>query len=146
MTEPLTTDLTSMDTGFPVHERALLELKVAKVDLLPNEAKSLKLELHTTVAGKADTGEPLAPGFKIFHNVNTHPTGKATQQNIDRGAAQLVQGSGLPFKTIADLRNGHKQLEGRLLLCQVDIQPAGPDKTGVHRDARNIVTKINKAK
>lgn len=142
---PLDVDLSSVETAFPLlGGPQKVHLKVEKAELVsgtknPN-AKMLSLELSTTEPANGVNGDPLPPGTRVFHRENYVPVGKLTTDQIVRGIGAIVQSAGLTGVRLSDIDNWYKQLEGKVLYCNIVLEPP---KDGYK--ARNSVDEFIKA-
>lgn len=142
---PTDIDLSSLDPSFPlISGPQKLDLKVEKAELVPGsknpDAKMLSLELSTTSPTTDINGDTMAPGARVFHRENYVPVGKLKIDQINRAFAAIVQSAGLSGVTLSGIDSWHKQLEGKVLKCNVIVEPA---KDGYR--ARNSIGEFIKA-
>lgn len=139
---PLDTDLSSVDTSFPVIAAGqIVDFAVTGAEVMTNDSNTLKLELTTTGSCQSTKGDSLPPGVKIFHTVNLKPTGKSNWDIVMRGAAQLIQGLKMTGVKIGDLSNdwAKANLIGKTPRLRVGVEAEGTGKDGKWRPARNNV-------
>lgn len=146
---PLDMSFEGLDTSLPKFKAGQLgDFKIVKATAMTNAAKTLKLELESLEEMESDIeGQKLKAGSKLFSNVNTVATGKATPQMLLRGPTSMAA-FGQAFKPALTLRNLQEnvdQLQGRTLRLRTGIQPAGTGNDGVYRDARAQVAEWIKA-
>jgi hypothetical protein len=137
---PFDTDLSTIDTGFPLLVGEIYEMRIAKIDVKDNEAETAQFELTTTAPAKSVDGDQLEVGTKVFATTNLKATGKATQSMIAKRLGEIIQATGATGFTVSNFKERRGDLIGQTVRVRVGVKPAGNDKKGVYRKARNEVT------
>lgn len=149
MQDPLNCDLTAIDTTLPILNPDRMQLKIESVEIKPtsdNTGRLLSIKLVTTDERRDMKGNTVAPGHYLFTQTMLNPTGKATQDMVNRNLAELVQAARLT----GDIRPTnvdvwYKQLEGRIVPAQVDFEPEQvSSKNGKRYDAKNVISRFLK--
>lgn len=143
MQDPLNCDLTSIDTSRRILNPDRMNLKVDKAEISAtndNQGRYIKLTLVTTDSRKDMKNNEVEPGLMLFDQIMLNPTGKATWDMVNRRLGELVQAA----RMTGEIRPGNadvwfKQLEGRVLISQVDFEPEGVGKDGKRYDAKNVI-------
>lgn len=137
---PLTMDLTTMDTSLPVLAADKYILRIHKAELSKtNDGQTpvLKLELKTVNPGKSAKGDAVGAGLTVFDTIMLAPRGKSDWNMVNRSVAELVQSAKLTGAIRMDnVQEWHKQLEGRQVTAMVEFVPEGPDPKNPGRTFR----------
>ncbi len=156
---PLNMSLNDMDTSIPLLATDTYDLRITKAEVGETKGANgaakvplLKLELVTQDPAKSVKDESLPAGQKVFTNIMLAPTGKSDWGMVGRNVAAFIQSAQFDLSPYGS--NGmdqlravptwHKMLEGRTVRAKVSYVPEGPDKTGVHRQAKNEVAYFSK--
>lgn len=142
--DPLSTDLMTLDTSFPVLAPGAYSIKLDDSELMTNEAGTLKQTYTTTEPSTSVDGQPMKAGTKVFHTINTVPTGKSTPDIVAKSCGSMLQAQSVVIHSVNELRERHKELQGQVFSVILNAQPAGNDSKGVYRDARNNIVKFIK--
>lgn len=138
---PLDLDLNTIKTDMPLLADGLYELQFSKVE--PKQSKAgqpmLSLDLVTTSAAMALTGEQLGAGIHVFDNLNLAASGKATWDMVTRNVASVVQATSLATNWGEFCANAPALLQGQIVRCKVGNEPAGVDKNGKSFRAKNTI-------
>ena len=128
-TNPLSMDLTSIDTSMPLLKAEKYDLLVAKVEMTRTKdglARMLKIELKTTTPGVSVKDEPIGAGVTIFDQLVLDVKGKMTADMIARSVASLVQAAGLSGNIRLDnVQEWHQMLSGKIVRAKVAFVPEG---------------------
>lgn len=144
------TDLATVDISVPMLADGIYDLQVSKVEIKPTQTpggEMISLELTTTAPATSRTGQMLHPGVKIFHNVNTKPTGKATWDMVKQGLGGLVQAAAFPpgVASLGNIPVWVNQLQGKILRAKVEYAPAGVNaKNGKAFKEKNLIAYFSK--
>lgn len=138
---PLDMDLSTIDLSLPLIADGIYDVRVEKAEMKQTSAghPMIALELVTTAPATSIKGEPLNAGVRIFDNINTVATGKATMEMVQRNVAGLVQAAKLTGATMPTIPQWAPQLVGRILRVKVGYQPEGISKTGKPFKAKNVI-------
>lgn len=128
---PMDTDLATVDTSMPLLADGTYDMKVEKAEIKPTSkgGSMIHLELSTTQPATGRTGQTLNAGVRVFTNVNTVPSGKATWDQVKQSLGQLVQAAAFP-PGVAKLDNvpvWTPMLIGKVLPTKVIFRPARVD-------------------
>lgn len=131
MAPPLDMDLGSIDTSMPLLAEGIHEFRIEKSELKQTKLGNpmLSIQFKTINPAKSIKGEDLGPGITVFNNVNLVPSGKATQEMVNRNMAELVKGCGGGV-TYGQLMQGGGVLQGRTCKAKVKFVPQGTTKDG----------------
>lgn len=150
-------DLNTVETTLPMVQAGIYDLVVKESEVIePTDAQSppvWKLTLATTtplqsVPTNGRPPETIDPGHPLFTQTQLAPTGKATVKMVGQNVAQIIQSvkPPLPGVKLHEIRQWHKQLEGRMVRCDVICQPAGVNpKTGKAYRAGNRIEQFFKS-
>ncbi len=131
-------DLTGVDTSFPLLAAGLYDMEIKEVSKVPNNAKTgdnLKIVVVTTKDALDVKGQRLNAGMKLTSYIGLSETPKYNQDDIKKNCAVFVQAVGCGITRINPL----EQFAGKIVRAKITIRPAGPDKTGVQREAANDI-------
>jgi len=152
--ELLDTDLSSIDTSFPVIASGIYDLVIKDSKVEPNKAGDGDLwtvQLATTTPVQTIKGETLAPGQVVFNRMSLKPTDKYTKDAIAKNVARFLQAvkptvAGIKASDLFDggIKTKCKVLAGRMVRAKVDALPEGrtDKKTGKTLDASNEISKF----
>lgn len=147
MEEPLTCELTTLDTSRPIVTPGKYDLLLVKSELAQSAAGDpmLKLEFATASPLTGMKGEPIAPGARIFDNIMLKPAGKSNWDLVLKGPHGLgsyVQAAGFTGTGIRpdNAETWHLQAQGRTILCDVGFEAERTDpKSGKRYPAGNTI-------
>ena len=139
--DPLDVPLDDVKTGFPlIKAESILDFTISEVNCKSNAARTLSITLKTNDPCQSQENETLEPGQKVFANINTQATGRAEPRMVQGFVAEFYQSTGLKGWSLRDVVTRNQELVGLTVRARVGIQPAGPDRNGTHRQARNTIT------
>lgn len=149
MQDPLSCDLTSIETTRPILAGARMQLRIDKVEISPtkdNAGRYIAIQAATVDPQKdMKNGNMVEPGHTLFEQIMITPTGKSTQDMVNRKLGEVVQAARLQGQIRPDnVDSWVKQLEGRLIFAQVDFEPETVGKDGRRYDAKNVISKYLK--
>lgn len=131
-------DLSGIDTSMP-KLKGVFDLKIEEAEDVTNPETgkvNWKLTLKTTADTTSVSGEKVAPGFPIYHNVSLTPTAKYTAEAIKKNCATVTQAAGVRTRS---------EVVGKVVRCTLDVQPAG-SKDGRAYPESNRITKFHQIK
>lgn len=130
---PLSMDLSTIDTSMPLLAPDTYELRIVKVELTKTKDEKtpmLKVELKSTQPGRSVKGDSVGAGVVIFDQLMLAPRGKSTVEMVARQVAGLVQAvGGINGARLDNASEWHKQLEGQIVRAKVEYTAAGTSPT-----------------
>lgn len=125
--DPLSADVSSVDTSFPRALAGLYELTIVEAKTEPNKAQTgenFVLKLKSTGPVKCTDEQTLPPGaFTITHRVGMAVTEKYSHEGIKKNLAAIGQAAHLSGITLRQMVTAPSPLIGRTVIAKVGIRP-----------------------
>ena len=134
----LMNDQSDTSTAMPLLPKDEYRLQIVKITQERNKADTgnyLKIQLKTMDDATAVSGEPIHPGFPLFHNISITPTSDYTQSSINRALKQLMVAAGFDSGAFYPL----ERYEGKIVKANVKINKATTEFEESNGIARFIV-------
>jgi hypothetical protein len=120
--ELLSTDMSKVDTSFPLIKEGLYDVVVDDISLVDNKAKTGKnimIKLKTTAQTQDVKGNVMNPGMVLTTYIALAESEKYDKEAIKRNVATFVQSVGQGITQLAPL----DQFKGKIVRVKVKVRP-----------------------